>query len=164
MMKKICAAAILAAFSTVAFAQDGLTCATPIEAHSNSTITGDTTAGGNSIAQIGLLPLSGAKSMIYDFTAQGLNATLTVTGSYDWGVFIVQTCNVTTSNPMTAITNTDATNVLDLAATATPAFVDGNHYFMIVSTNPGQPTNPNGPYQIVVTDILPVSLQSFEVL
>lgn len=164
MIKKICAAAILAGVSVSAFAQDGLTCATPIPARSNTPISGDTTNGGNAIARIGGLPLSGAKSMIYDFTAQGLDAKLTVTGSYDWGVFVVQTCNAITSPALTAITNTDQTNVLDLAATANPAFVDGSHYFLIVSTNPGQPTNPNGPYNIDVDGTLPVSLQSFEIL
>lgn len=163
MIKKLCAVALLASMSASAFAQDGKTCATPLAAMSNSTISGDTNNGGNSIAQIGPLPLSGAKSLIYKFTAQNLNANLTVTGSYDWGVFVVQTCNATTSPAMTAITNTDSTNVLNLAATATPAFVNGNSYFLIVSTNPGQPTTPNGPFSINVGGTLPVSLQSFDV-
>lgn len=163
MIKKICALAILAAVAAPAFAQDGLTCATPLPIRSNDSVSGDTNAGGSSIARIGGLPLSGAKSLIYRFTAQGLNARFRVTGTYDWGVFVVQTCNAITSPALTAITNTDTTNVLDLSATANPGFVDGNSYFVIVSTNPGQPANPNGGFTVVVEETLPVSLQSFSV-
>jgi len=163
MFKKVCAAIAFSMVCSSAFAQDGLTCATPIAIESNSTVSGDTTAGGNAIAKIGGLPLSGAKSMIYKFTANALDAHFQVTGSYDWGVFVVQTCNAVTSPALTAITNTDATNDLDLGGTANPAFVDGNSYYVIVSTNPGQPTNPNGPYNIVVDGNLPVGLKSFSV-
>lgn len=164
MIKQLAIAAALVVAPASVYAQDALTCATAKEVFSNAPFNGDTTSGGNSIARIGPLPLSGAKSLIYKFTARDVDAKISVTSPYNFGLFVVKNCQAITSPALTAITSTDASNTWDLAATSSEPFVNGQTYYIVVSGNPGTPNdNQEGAFTATVSDTLPVTLKNFSV-
>jgi hypothetical protein len=161
MMKKLCFLAVIGALaSSSAFAQQ--TCATAAPIVAPSTYSGDTTTGGHDIDAVGGLPLGGAPSAIYKFTAGAtVDGTLTVNATFPWGLFVTTNCQATTSPPVAATASDAPTPTLNLTS---GTFTAGTSYFVIISGNPGQAAATNaGPFTLVTTPNLPVTLQNFSI-
>lgn len=156
---KLRSLAILAAltFPGFAFAQ---TCApttvptSPIS--SDSSLLGQTTCGGQAGLDLGGTIYS-HPSKVYEFVAQGANATITFGANADREMSLVTGC---TSAPL-FIGFVGGPLVIPPGS-----LTDGTKYYLVVSTDPSIPTaNPPvcGSFDLVVNGRLPVALQKFSV-
>jgi hypothetical protein len=161
MIKKLARLALLSIFSSsAAFAQQ--TCATAALLLAPATYTGDTSTSGHDVDAIGGLPLGGAPSAIYKFTAgENVNGSLFLTATFPWGLFVTPNCQATTAPPIVATASDAPTNILNLTS---GTFTAGAVYYVIISGNPGQAASQNaGPYTLATTDFVPVTLQNFSI-
>jgi hypothetical protein len=164
----IVAAAML--MSTSAFAQ---TCASPIHIQSDNT-NGLYPSGTNGVTTVdtctatNTFPLfpgsigSPQNDIVYDFTAQGANATITVdaTGSpLIAGALILDGCDDTAN----VYGNASAAAAGQSIAVSATGLTDGAHYYFVVTSAPGSPDANCGAYTGTITGTLPVSLQKFSV-
>lgn len=138
------------------FAQD---CASPIAIHSNETgVTGDTCSAGNPLPTYGGTG-SPQNEVIYSFVAQSANATISIaaTGGYSGStaaLFLLPACTPSTDPIQFGAPGVDM---------PVSGLTDGQTYFVAVTADPGGPNDGCGQYQVDVTGILPVTLQSFSI-
>jgi len=158
MLKKIYALALLGAVCSPAFAQDGSSCANAMPISSNSQVNVDTTSSPNSVGALGGLPSPG-NDKIYKFTAQGASGDVQISNAtYDFGVFLVPSCNGgTTGSPIQAATGPATTGSFPV-----DGLTDGQTYYIIVSGNPSVNAPLSGSLTIS-TPTLPVTLQNFSI-
>lgn len=124
---------------------------------------GDTCAAGNPFPQFpGGIP-SPQNDVVYSFTAQGANASVSVAanGSALLPGFVVMTpCDPVAGNPIAFGSNAAGT-----ATGTVSGLTDGTTYYLVVTTDPGAGAANNncGTYNLSYTGTLPVSLQSFSI-
>lgn len=157
-MKLVVAIALLGglAFSAASFAQ---TCASPLpigpKVGGNHPPLSGTTCGGTAGLNLGgtIYP---HPSIVYSFVAQNASASLTFGADPNREMSLVANC---ASAPITF----GAPGFPMVVAPGT--LIDGTTYLVIVSSDSGLPPAPPicGPYNVVITGTLPVSLQNFSV-
>ena len=159
----IVAVAMLA--STSALAQ---TCASPIAIQSDNANGAYAPAGATTCGAENTFPVfpggisSPQPDIVYDFTAQGANATITLdaTGSpLIGGLAILDACNDTAN----IYGNASATAAGQSIQVSASGLTDGGHYYLVVTSAPGSADDNCGAFAGSITGTLPVSLQSFSV-
>lgn len=165
-MRKLILAASVAVIglgvSASAFAQ---TCAAPLQARSDSSISGDTCAGTNAFPSFpGGIP-SPQNDIVYSFVAQSANANITVQGSAGLaapGWVVLAPCDAVNGNIVASGSNNGGT----ATGAALSGLTDGTTYYLVVTTDPGagQPNTACGTFTGTIAGKLPVQLQSFSVL
>jgi hypothetical protein len=153
-MNKIALGVSLLAFSAgSAFAQ---TCASPLPI-AGGVFNGDTCTAANTLPSYGGT-VSPQREVIYSFVAQGANGTIDITGAIPGGAVFLM--------PSPCSSSTDPIDFgfqgvpLTLSDSGT---VNGQTYYVIVTTDPGGPNDACGAYTLTVTPTLPVELQNFSV-
>jgi len=159
----IVAAAMLV--STSAFAQ---TCATPIHIQSNNAnglyaAPGATTCGADNTFPVFPGGISSPQpDIVYDFTAQGADATITLDASGSpliGGLAILDACNDTAN----IYGNASATAAGQSISVSASGLTDGSHYYLVVTSAPGSADDNCGAFAGNITGTLPVNLQKFDV-
>lgn len=150
-MKRVLFASIALAFGANAMAN---TCANPLPI-AGGVISGDTCTAPNSLPGYGGTA-SPQREVIYSFVAQDANGSIAISGPIpDGAVFLM---------PSPCSSSTDPIN-FGFAGTpmAVSGLVNGQTYYVIVTTDPGGPPDACGAYTLNVTPQLPVELQSFTI-
>jgi len=163
MIKKLCALAILGLIASPAAVFAQATCATAVSlGGGGQSFSGDTTAGTADIDAVGPLGLNGSPSTKYSFTAgTTVDGTLTLTGAtFPWAIYVASNCQASASL-VDAIAHNDSPNTLPLSR---DSFTAGSTYYVIIGASSGDGSNTSaGPYTLVTTATLPVTLKNFSI-
>lgn len=156
--------------STSAFAQ---TCASPIPIRSDNNNglypSGDASVpAADTCTATNTFPLfpgsigSPQNDIVYDFTAQDANATITINASGSPlipGAVIIDACDDTGNIYGNASANAAGESISVTAS----GLANGSHYYLVVTSAPGSPDANCGTFTGTINGTLPVSLQNFNV-
>lgn len=152
-MKRVLFASIALAFGANAMAN---TCANPLPI-AGGVFNGDTCTAPNSLPAYGNTT-SPQREVVYSFVAQDANGSIAISGAIpDGAVFLMPSPCSSSTDPIAFGFAGTPMSVAGLG------LVNGQTYYVIVTTDPGGPNDACGAYTLNVTPQLPVELQSFTI-
>lgn len=155
MKAKSLTALLALCISASAAADPTNSCSNPLPITSNSVVTGNLCLFNNTLPLYGAVS-SPQRDAIYSFVANNASATITIAPN-TWGATVVlmpTPCSL-------------STDIIAFGDASFPMVVtgltNGQTYYVIMTADPGGPGDACGQYQMTVTGILPVELESFSV-
>ena len=167
-MKKLLCAFVVAAtmVPALAFADGGDSCAAAQPIAPSSNYSGDTSTSTNFVSLMGVLPSPGP-DQAYKFTSDGqVTSSISVTGSFNFGAFLLASCGTTTAFPIESVaasSSAGGTVALPIDNGSGGALTAGTTYYVIISGNPSDNSGPAGAYSFSTPTPLPVTLQQFSI-